>query len=194
MKNHKKELANKFIEIWNRPYTQDEYFRVILNIESCWDDYNEWYHGSHVCIKMLRIVPVEETGFWGNKRVVSKLTNCDVNIGVYAVKKPDGIYEMVTGMKLYPIPSENHLCCYGIDSIEGMSIVNLTNDLQLLNTDVRYKNQYINELNKATAKVWYDYFERKREEDEKIQASRIAAQQQAEAYQYLKSYNLPNNK
>ncbi|WP_292474824.1 hypothetical protein, partial [Methanosphaera sp.] len=145
-------------------------------------------------IKMLRIVPVEETGFWGNKRVVSKLTNCDVKIGVYAVKKPDGIYEMVTGMKLYPIPSENHLCCYGIDSIEGMSIVNLTNDLQLLNTDVRYKNQYINELNKATAKVWYDYFERKREEDDQIQASRIAAQQQAEAYQYLKSYNLPNNK
>ena len=114
-------------------------------------------------------------------------------IGVWAVKKADGIHEMVTGMKIYPIPSENHLCCCGIEPIKDKEIIALAEDIQYLDSNINYKNQYIRHLNAVVADNWKNYFEREKIKEEARQRPIIEAQKQEAAKQFLKAYKLPNN-
>ena len=187
-------LKNNFIEIYKKPYTEDEYFKVItkawyINYEGDIEIHTE--KGVPISYAIRKYVETVKTKR-GIKSIPKQVTGTKL-ICVWAVKKPNGIYEMVTGMKLYPIPAENYLCCYGIEPVEGMEIVRLTEDLQFFASKPSYKSEYITKLNKASAEARKDYFERKRQVEEERQAPIVAAQKQEAAKQYLKKYNLPDN-
>lgn len=186
-------LKDDFIKIYNKPYTQDEYFKVIISTGYDYVDYavDGFYKTTDVTVEVQKPGPVEVTGFWGNTKTVIKPTSHNERIGVYAVKKADGIHEIVTGMKLYPVPSYEHLCCYGIELIRDDDVVKLAGDLQLLNSNVKFKNQYITTLNIYTTAAWNDYFAREKRKEEERQAPIIKAQREAEAFQFLKNYKLP---
>lgn len=68
---------------------------------------------------------VEKRTWYGRKQIVEEKIKSSLTIGVYAEKKEDGIYEMITGKKLeiIPIPgnkfNDSIFYCYKIEEIKS---------------------------------------------------------------------------
>ena len=68
---------------------------------------------------------VEKRTWYGRKQIVEEKMKRIMTVGVYAEKKEDGIYEMITGKKLeiIPIPgnkfNDNIFYCYKVEEIKS---------------------------------------------------------------------------
>ena len=68
---------------------------------------------------------IEKRTWYGRKQIVEEKTKSSLTVGVYAEKKEDGIYEMITGKKLeiIPIPgnkfNDNIFYCYKVEEIKS---------------------------------------------------------------------------
>ena len=180
-----KELQDDFIRICNERYTEDKYYKVMVST------YYDTYEGevfsakTKIYIDLLRMREVPIYGFWGNFKRVNKVCAAKEEIGVYAVKKSDGIYEMVTGRKLYIAPTNNCLCCFGLEPIKENEIVKASEDLKILDIYPQNKTTYINALSVASNNAC-----KKCEEMQNyLLSEKKAVQDKEKAMQYLKSYN-----
>ena len=68
---------------------------------------------------------VEKRTWYGRKQIVEEKMKRIMTVGVYAEKKEDGIYEMITGKKLEIIPitgnkfNDNIFYCYKVEEIKS---------------------------------------------------------------------------
>ena len=184
-------LHDEFLNIYNERYTQDKYYKVIIS--ECYDTYEGEYFDTttKMCIDLTKMREVVDYGFWGNARRVNRVCSRKEEIGVYAVKRPDGIHEMVTDKKLYIAPANDYLCCFGLEPLTKDDVVKASEDLKILDTYPVNKKAYINAITSLSNIARKKYAEMQDLILSERQKPIIEAQAQADAIQYLKSYRKP---
>ena len=174
-------LRKQFLEICNTKSNQDEYYSVVMGID--FDSYDfTYYITQDIYIDVLKVIDTVEKGFLGIKRNVKKETMFKQKVGIYAIKNKNGLFEMTTGKKLSISGESNAIQCFGVLKISDYSLNGVAKDLKFLESNLLYKNQYINKLLSLSDGVYntnrkYDEIRREKNSD----------------IQYLKSYKLPNN-
>ena len=175
------ELKKNFLEVRNSQFKGEEYYSVIMDID--YDSYDHiYYTPNFIYIDTRRMMDVKERGIFGSVYWVKKEVPMREQVGIYAIKNRNGLFEMTTGKELTLREKNNSIRCFGINRISDNGLEKVANDLKLLNSNPKYKNQFINSLmlmnNNVTKK--YKMFE----EYERSKNSNI---------EYLKSYKLPHN-
>ncbi len=177
---HAQQLRKEFLEERNKPFVQNEYYWVIMNI------YYESYDSmiittQNMYIDVPSVMEVTERGFWGPKKVRKEEVHKE-RVGIYAVKTKNGLYEMVTGKKLSLTGEPNTIQCFGINKLPSSCLQDLSKDLQLLDSKPQCKEQYVKELltlsqRAKTTRQHFDEYEREKDDN----------------LQYLRRYKLPNS-
>ena len=174
------ELKKQFLEEKNKPFKENEYYLVIMNID--YDSYDSiMLTTTRMFVEVPSIIETTERGLFGPKKVI-KETMCKEPIGIYAIKNRNGIFEMTTGRKLSVSGEANSIHCFGINKLTNNSLVDVSKDLQLLESKPLTKKQYINMLLSFS--------------DIALKRQKVFAEAQKENdynMQYLKKYKLPNN-
>lgn len=174
-------LQKDFLKVCNSKYEQDEYYYVIMGVN--YDSYdNVYFTTTDIYVDVPRLMNVRERGLFGSTRTVTKEVIQKEKVGIYAIRNRNGIYEMTTGKKLSLNGQSNSIHCFGISRVSDNCLETVSRDLQLLDSNPKYKQQYINSLmalNSQGINVHKKYDEMRREQNANLQ--------------YLRRYKLQNN-
>jgi hypothetical protein len=175
-----KDLKENFLKIRNSQYTGDEYYYVIMGID--YDSYDFVYLTTYdIYIDTLKMMSVLKKGLFGTRRVMEECPYKE-RVGIYAIKNRKGIFEMTTGKRLSVTGESNAINCFGINKISDNGLESVAKDLELLESNALYREQYVSKLlslSNGVRKTQEIYKEKQKENNSHIQ--------------YLKRYKLPDN-
>ena len=179
-------LRENFLNMRNKPFSKEEYYKVVMDAK--YDSYDHFYSSTtKLYIEEPQMVTYKTEGFLGFPKTVTTKSSHKEWVGIYAVKKKNGIYEMVTGKELTVTGKNNNLIyCMGIEKLFESEMSEAGKHLKYLESNPDYKKQYINrlqELSEAAYTKTTTYEEA---------ASKKQSNEEA-SIQYLKSYRPPEN-
>ncbi len=164
-----------FYRVLNEPYTEDEYFRVYVDIK--YDD-GFYYPTDTVSLPVSKAETVYETTFFGNKRERVKSYESSESFTIYAVKRQDGLREIYTGRELAIHGESRNVNCIAIYKVGSDEIETIYRTLNRIKSRGMDYHSKLDELSANAYNLVDDYYK----DLENKQKSR------EEAIQYLKSY------
>ena len=179
-----RELRENFLNMCNKPFSKEEYYRVVMDAR--YDSYDHFYSSTtKLYIEEPQMVTYQKEGFLGFPRTVTMQSTRREWVGIYAVKKKNGIYEMVTGKELtVTSKNDNSIYCMGIEKLSEPEMAEAGKHLKYLESNLDYKKQYINRLQELSEEAYkkttaYEAASAKKKSNEEA------------SIQYLKSYRSP---